>query len=266
MKKSIENKPSPQDFQRRFGGVARAYGEAGLKRFSNAHIIVIGIGGVGSWVVEALARNAIGKITMIDMDVIAESNINRQLPAMSNTLGRDKTAVMKERILNINEACEVITIDDFLTEDNISQLIDENTNYVIDCIDNSRVKAALIAWCKRNKLPIITIGGAGGQITPEKIKTADLSRTETDPLLSKTRKILRQNYSFARNPKRRFGVACVFSTEHLNYPSDDGATTQKKPTDKSSDLSCAGGIGSSVIVTATFGFAAVAYVLKKLIT
>ena len=266
MKKSIVNNQSPQDFQRRFGGVARVYGEEGLKRFSNAHIIVIGIGGVGSWTVEALARNAIGKITLIDMDIVAESNINRQLPAMSNTLGRDKTAVMRERILNINENCDVISIDEFVTTENIPQLITTDADYVIDCIDNSRVKAALIAWCKRNKLPIITVGGAGGQIKLEKIKTADLSRTESDPLLSKTRKILRQKYNFARNTKRRFGVACVFSTEHLSYSSDDGNMTQKKPTDKSTDLTCAGGIGSSVMVTATFGFAAVAYVLKKLIT
>lgn len=263
MKKSIKNNTS-QDFQRRFGGVSRVYGEAGLERFTHAHIIVIGIGGVGSWVVEALARNAIGKITLIDMDVVAESNINRQLPALSNTLGRDKTAVMKERILNINEACKVSIIDDFITEENVSQLITTNTDYVIDCIDNSRVKAALIAWCKRNKLPIMTIGGAGGQIDPEKIKTADLSRTESDPLLSKTRKLLRQNYHFATNTKRRFGIACVFSTEHLSYPSDDGATTKNKPTENSTDLSCAGGIGSSVMVTATFGFVAVAYVLKKM--
>jgi len=263
LKTSITNK-IPQDFQRRFGGVARVYGESSLECFTQAHIIVIGIGGVGSWVVEALARNAIGKLTLIDMDVIAESNINRQLPALSTTLGRDKTTVMKERVLNINEACKVRTIDDFLTEENISQLIDENADYVIDCIDNSRIKAALIAWCKRNKLPIITIGGAGGQIDPEKIKVADLSRTEHDPLLSKTRKLLRQQYNFATNPKRRFGVACAFSTEHLRYPSDGGKTTQDKPGDKSTNLSCAGGIGSSVMVTATFGFVTVAFVLKKI--
>lgn len=253
------------DHKRRFGGVARLYGEAALQNFTQSHVVVIGVGGVGSWAVEALARNAIGALTLIDMDVVAESNINRQLPAMSDTLGKNKIDVMAERIKQINPDCKVTLIDDFLTTENIAELIDSQTDYVIDCIDNSRVKAALIAWCKRQKLKIITLGGAGGQTNPSLIKIADLSKTEHDPLLSKTRKLLRQNYRFTSNPKRRFAIPCVYSPEHLKYGQLNGEVSQTKPeTSAQQGLSCAGGIGSSVMVTGTFAFIAVSHVLEKI--
>ncbi len=262
------------DARRRFGGVERLYGRNALEKFKNANVIVIGIGGVGSWAVEALARNAIGKLTLIDMDVVAESNINRQLPALSSTLGRNKIDVMSDRIYEINPDCKVTLIDDFLTKDNLSELvgegIDTRVDYVIDCIDNSRVKAALVAWCKRRKIKIITLGGAGGQTDPSLIKIADLSKTAHDPLLSRTRKLLRQNYDFSNNTKRRFGIPCVFSPEHLKYANLDGGVSQDKPmpteneSDITNDLSCAGGIGSSVMVTASFAFIAVSYVLEKI--
>ena len=258
------------DAIRRFGGVERLYGKIALDNFKNAHVIVIGIGGVGSWAVEALARNAVGKLTLIDMDVVAESNINRQLPALSSTLGRNKIDVMADRIHEINPDCEVTLIDDFITQDNLAELIDvgidNNVDYVIDCIDSSRVKAALISWCKRRKIKIITLGGAGGQTDPSLIKIADLSKTEHDPLLSKTRKLLRQDYGFSSNIKRRFAVPCVFSSEHLKYVTLSGEMSNHKPaiTDSTNDLSCAGGIGSSVMVTASFAFLAVSYVLGKI--
>jgi tRNA A37 threonylcarbamoyladenosine dehydratase len=255
---------SEQDNSRRFGGVERIYGRESLARFKQSHIIIVGIGGVGSWVVEALARNAIGKITLIDMDVVAESNINRQLPALSSTLGRNKTEVMAERVREINSDCEICIIEDFLSKDNIEYLIDKDANYIIDCIDNSRVKAALISWCKRQKVKIITMGGAGGKIDPSLIKVSDLSKTIHDPLLSKTRKLLRQNYNFSKNAKRRFHIPCVYSTEHVKYPTSDGKITNEKTQDEISGLSCAGGIGSSVMVTGSFGFMVVAYILKKL--
>ena len=266
------NMNQKQDFQRRFGGVSRLYGKQALNKFSSAHVIIIGIGGVGSWVVEALARNAIGTLTLIDMDIVAESNINRQLPALSSTIGRNKIDVMEARIHEINPDCVVNKIDDFITQDNIAEMISIDATFVIDCIDNSRVKAAMIAWCKRQKIKIITIGGAGGQIDPSLIKIADLSRTEHDPLLSKTRKLLRQDYGFSINPKRRFAIPCVFSSEHLRYATVMGDISQQKPNNdstpnnKGNNLSCAGGLGSSVMVTASFGFMAVAYVLKKINT
>lgn len=260
------------DMSRRFGGVERLYGKSALQKFQQAHVLVIGIGGVGSWVAEALARNAIAKITLIDMDVVAESNINRQLPALSSTLGRNKIDVMADRIKDINPECEVVTIDDFVTLENIEDIIinddSNNIDFVVDCIDDSRIKAAMISWCKRQKIKIITLGGAGGQTNPCLIQVSDLSKTEHDPLLSKTRKLLRQDYGFTKNVKRRFSIPCVFSSEHLKYPLSSGEISNDKPTGDASltDLSCAGGIGSSVMVTATFGFVAVAYVLKKIAT
>ncbi len=255
---------SKQDYKRRFNGVEQLYGKQALEVFKQSHIIVVGIGGVGSWVVEALARNAIGKITMVDMDTVAESNINRQLPALSSTLGRDKTDVMAERINGINEDCDIHIIDDFLTIDNIQDFIPKDTSYIIDCIDNSRVKAALISWCKQQKIKIITLGGAGGQVDPSLIKVSDLSRTMHDPLLSRTRKILRQNHNFSTNTKRRFGIPCVYSPEHLKYASANGKVSQKKPDGSIGGLSCAGGIGSSMMVTASFGLMAVSCVLNKM--
>ena len=256
---SLEKTVTQQDFNRRFRGVEHLYGEQALTHFTKAHIVVIGIGGVGSWVVEALARNAIGKITLIDLDVVAESNINRQLPALSSTIGKNKIDVMAERIKEINSACEIITIDEFISKENIPEKIPINSTYVIDCIDNSRIKAATISWCKSNKVKIITIGGAGGQTDPTLIKSSDLIRSIHDPLLSKTRKLLRQEYNFSRNPNRRFNIPCVYSTEQMKQPKHDNLETGK-----ASGLSCSGGIGSSVMVTASFGFIAVSTILQRL--
>ena len=177
-------KTTEQNFDRRFSGVERLYGRQALINFSQAHIIVIGVGGVGSWVVEALARNAIGRITLIDMDIVAESNINRQLPALTSTISRDKIDVMAERIKDINADCRVVTIDKFITKDNIEELISKDATYVIDCIDNSRIKAAIISWCKSNKVKVMTVGGAGGQVDPNLINASDLIRAIHDPLLS----------------------------------------------------------------------------------
>ena len=253
---------------KRFSGLSNLYGERALQAIAQSHVVVIGVGGVGSWAVEALARNAVGAITMIDMDLVSESNINRQLPALSSTLGRDKTAVLKDRIMDIHPECEVTIIDDFVTLENVAEILSSDVvwDYVIECVDSFRVKAAIISHCKRNKLPVITVGGAGGQIDPLKIKQVDLSRTQHDALFSKTRKILRQDYGFARNPKRVFSIPCVYSDEQIRYPDGQGGVTMEKPEgSEKSGLSCAGGIGSSMQVTASFGLTAVAYVINQLI-
>ncbi len=257
------------DLSRRFGGIERLYGAGGLQRLSKAHICVIGIGGVGSWVAESLARSAVGAITLIDLDVVAESNINRQLVATADQLGRDKTSVMQARIAQINPACNVQIIDEFIDRHNISDLISKKFDYVVDCIDDFRTKAALIAHCKRSKIRILTTGGAGGQVDPSKIKQSDLSRTQHDVLLAKTRKLLRQEYGFARNPKRTFGIPCVYSDEQLVYPDGSGGlSAQRPPIDPNNTsgnaLNCAGGIGSITHVTGTFAFFATAHVLNVL--
>jgi len=252
------------DFERRFGGIGRLYGRAVLERYANAHVCVIGVGGVGSWAAEALARSAIGEITLIDLDNVAESNVNRQVHALDGEFGRPKVDVMKQRIRVINPECTVHCVEEFIAESNLDQLIESRFDYVMDCIDAYRTKAALIAHCRRRKIPVITAGGAGGQVDPLKIALADLSRSEQDPLLSKTRKLLRQEYGFSRNLKRRFAVPCVYSREQTTLPAfateacgTDGAATGL------TGLNCAG-FGSSVAVTATFGLVAVSHVLGKI--
>lgn len=253
------------DFSRRFGGIARTYGELALERFQTAHVCVIGVGGVGSWAVEALARSAIGKLTLIDLDNVAESNINRQLPALSSTLGAPKIEVLKTRILDINPRCQVQLIEDFVELDTVAQLLTKDMDYVIDCIDNFRVKAALIAYCKRQKIRVITLGGAGGQRDPSQIRLGDLARSQHDPLLARVRKQLRQDYNFSRNSKRRFEIPCVWSEEQMQFPTADGGVCSVRPTDsKATSLSCAGGLGSVMTVTASFALFAVSHVLEKL--
>ena len=207
---------------------------------------------------EALARSGIGKITMIDMDDICITNINRQLPALTSTIGELKIEVMQQRIHEINPNCEVATIDDFITIDNISEYISNEFDYVIDAIDSVKVKAAVIAYCKRNKIKVITIGGAGGQTDPTQIKIADLSKTIQDPLMAKVRSLLRKEYNFSQNPKRKFSVDCVFSTQPLVFPQIECEC------DVSATMNCANGFGAATMVTASFGFFAVSKVLHKL--
>ena len=250
--------------QRRFGGISRLYGDSAMNRYADSHICIIGVGGVGSWAVEALARSAIGQLTLIDMDHIAESNINRQLPALSSTVGKNKIAVMEERIREINPACRVNLVDDFLSQENIDQYILTNMDFVIDCIDDFRLKAALIAYCKNRKIRLVTTGGAGGKTDPSRIRQTDLARSEQDPLLAKTRSLLRQRYDFPRNVKRKFGIASVWSDEQQIFQWDDGSLRHQRPQSCSNQSLNCGGLGSSMPVTATFGNIAAAYVLGKL--
>jgi len=255
---------------RRFGGIARIYGDAGLAMLKQSHVCVIGIGGVGSWVAESLARSAVGAITLIDMDIVNESNINRQLLASSDTVGRNKVQVMQERIMSINPDCQVTVIDDFINKDNLSDYLKSEHDYVIDCIDDFRTKAALVSHCKRQRIRLLTVGGAGGQADPSKVRLSDLSNTQHDALLAKTRKLLRQDYGFARNPKRTFGVPCVYSDEQAMYPDGSGGLSPQRPSPELADgtrsnaLNCAGGVGSITHVTATFAFFATAHALKEL--
>jgi tRNA A37 threonylcarbamoyladenosine dehydratase len=259
------------DKQRRFGGIARLYGNNAIDILSQSHVCIIGIGGVGSWAAEALARSAVGEITLIDMDVISESNMNRQSHTKESTIGRNKIDVMAQQIGEINSECITHLIDDFITLENIPKHISQRFDLVLDCADNFRVKAALIDHCKRNKIKILTVGGAGGQIDPTKVVCADLVRSEHDSLLSKVRKQLRQKYKFPTNLKRTFSVPCVYSTEQLIFPDGQGGVSQFKPspsdaTDSMSGLNCAGGLGSVTHVTASFAFVAVSFVIDYLLS
>ena len=249
------------DFERRFGGIARLYGDAALAAFRNAHVCVIGVGGVGSWSVEALARSAIGQITLIDLDHVAESNVNRQIHALTDTLGKAKVSALAERITQINPFCRVNEIEDFISEDKLASLIMPGRfDYVIDAIDNAHTKTALVVHCRTHQIPLITIGSAGGQVDPTRIAIVDLSRTEQEPLLARVRKRLRAYHGFPRGTKNKFGIDAVYSTEPLRHP-ELCSTDENAP--GLSGLNCAG-YGSAVVVTASFGFVAAGYVLRKL--
>ncbi len=249
------------DFERRFGGIARLYGDAALAAFRNAHVCVIGVGGVGSWAVEALARSAIGQITLIDLDHLAESNVNRQIHALTDTMGKAKVGALAERIAQINPLCRVNEIEDFVTEDNLTRLITPGCfDYVIDAIDNARAKTALVVHCRAHQIPLVTVGSAGGQIDPTRIAIVDLSRTEQEPLLARVRKRLRAHYGFPRGTKNKFGIDAVYSTEPLHHPE---VCVTDEDTPGLTGLNCTG-YGSAVVVTASFGFVAAGFVLRKL--
>jgi tRNA A37 threonylcarbamoyladenosine dehydratase len=250
------------DFARRFGGIARLYGERALERFRAAHVCVIGVGGVGSWVVEALARSAIGQLTLIDLDNVAESNINRQIQATTSTIGLPKIEALKRRIAEINPFCEVTLVEDFIDPDNLDTMIGaDRYDYVIDAIDSVKAKAALIAYCSVHGIPMVTSGGAGGQLDPTKVEIRDLARTEQEPLLKKVRKILRARYGFAKGEKNKYHIDAVFSMEPLRYP--DSGDACEVDANSVTGLNCAG-FGSSMVVTATFGMVAAGHVLRKL--
>ncbi len=247
------------DFERRFGGITRLYGAAALERLRTAHVCVIGIGGVGSWAAEALARSGIGRLTLIDLDHVAESNINRQIHALEQTLGQAKVLAMAERIAAINPHCVVQPIEEFATPENIAELLPA-CDAVIDAIDQVRAKAAIIAFCRGAGTCVVTTGGAGGRSDPTRIVVDDLSRTTQDALAAKVRALLRKEYGFPRETKKKFDVECVYSPEQLVRPAEAGCDVGDE---ELQGLNCAG-YGSSVMVTASFGFAAAARVLARL--
>ena len=267
------------DFGRRFGGIARLYGAAGLERLAAAHVCVIGIGGVGSWAAEALARSAVGRITLIDLDHVAESNTNRQIHAQDGTYGKAKVLAMAERIRAINPACVVSGIEDFVTAENVALLLPQSGqsvqsgqsgvfDCVFDAIDNVRAKAALIAHCRTLGIAVVTTGGAGGRRDPSRVRIADLAHTVQDALASRLRARLRKEYGFPRDLKKKFGIDCVYSEEPIMWPESDGPACEidEAPGDihGPQGLNCAG-YGSSVAVTATFGMVAAARVLDRLV-
>lgn len=239
-----------------FKALSRVYGQKAYAELSQLRICVVGIGGVGSWTVESLVRTGVGHVTMIDHDDIDQSNINRQLHALTATVGQSKVVAMQERMALINPSCEVRAEDDFLVEKNLEHYLSRDFDMVIDAIDNIRFKAAMIAFCRRRKINIITTGGAGGRTDPLAVRVMDLSRTHNDALAAKVRSRLRSDYGFSRNPKRRFGVECVFSCEQPVYPGANGTVTHAKPGVPGVRLDCDQGYGSVSYVTGTFGLVA----------
>ena len=266
------------DVERRFSGVRRLYGEAGLAKLQASHIVVIGIGGVGSWAAEALARNAVGSITLVDLDNIAESNFNRQLHAVDGNIGKAKVTAMRERILSINPNCIVREIEDFVTPQNISKMLDFHMDGILDCIDDVAAKAAIAANCKSSNTHLVMAGGAGGRLDPTRIKSADLANVTNDKLLAKVRNILRKDYGKSHgypkgkdslNAKQaKMGIQCIFSDEAARAPLQGNRNKASEASPLNSGaitgLNCAG-YGSSVCVTAPFGFAAASALLKLIL-
>ena len=251
-------------FRDRFEGVARVYGDTALDALAQAHFCVVGVGGVGSWAVEACVRSGIGRITLIDHDDIQVGNTNRQLHTTADSIGRAKVEVLRERVLAINPECECRALDDLVTRGNVEKFDFDQFDYVIDAIDHVSHKLALMHYCRRNKIRIVSTGGAGGLTDPTQIRIADLTQTYNDPLLAKVRATLRNRHGYSRNPKRRYALDCVYSTEQPIYPDGAGGVTHAKPDmPERATLDCATGVGSFVCVTATFGFAAVAHAIRK---
>lgn len=257
------------DYERRFSGVRRLYGEQGLAKLQAAHACIIGIGGVGSWAVEALARSAVGHITLIDLDNIAESNINRQLHAIDGIFGMAKVTAMAQRIKAINPACVVQEIEEFVTSENVAEMLNSGFDMVLDAIDDARAKVAIAAYCKKNNIQLVTVGGAGGRLDPTKIKQGDLSQVVGDRLLAKVRNQLRRDHGFPKAPTSakksaaKFGITAVYSDEQVLQPNAEIEQSCEVET-AITGLNCAG-YGSSVCVTAPFGMAAAAIVLNQLL-
>lgn len=244
------------DYDRRFSGLNRLYQKDATVILQSSHVIIVGVGGVGSWCVEGLARSGIGQLTLIDLDVIAESNINRQLPALTSTVGESKIDVMALRIKEINSSCNVTLIDNFLTENNVSELLgdfDNANTWIVDAIDDVRVKAALIVWAKRNKFKIIVSGAAGGKIDSQSFKIDDLSKTYHDPLCASLKATLKKKYGLGKDGAK-LAVPAVFSIENMQ-----GSHKGK------GGLNCAG-YGSIVTMTATMGMMMAGYVINKIVS
>ena len=229
---SHQSSSQPTDYDRRFAGANKIYGESSFQTFENSHVMVIG------------------------MDVIVASNVNRQLPALSSTFGHAKIDVMAQRCREINPQIQIELIDDFLTPDNVTELLASRPDVVLDCIDDVKAKLALMLHCRFNKIPLIVSGGAGGKLDPLKIRVADLSKTEQDPMLAKLRTQLRSK-GICKKPKEKFGITCVYSVDNP-FSNVDACDI-----DTSAGLRC-GGYGSAVVVTTSFAMVAVAEVLKKL--
>ena len=244
------------DLQRRFGGLERLYGVTGAERIRAAHVAVVGIGGVGSWTVEALARSGVGQLTLIDLDHVAESNINRQVHALTQTVGQAKVQAMRERIAQINPACRATAIEEFVEAENWPALLPEGVNAVVDACDQVRAKLAMAVWARRQSLSYVCVGAAGGKRLAHLVDVADLAQVTHDPLLAQLRNRLRKEHAAPREGKR-MDVACVFSRETVRPP-DASCAVEGDGT-----LNCHG-YGSVVSVTATFGHCAAGWVLEQL--
>jgi tRNA A37 threonylcarbamoyladenosine dehydratase len=253
-----------EDFTQRFGGIGRLYGRAGLERLHRAHVAVIGVGGVGSWTVEALARSGIGALSLIDLDDVCITNVNRQLPALDGAIGRPKVEVLADRVQLINPACRMERVAQFFTASTADELLEPHFDFVVDAIDKLSNKCLLIAKSRERGLPVITVGGAGGKRDGTQVRIRDLAHTEQDELLRQVRKKLRRDYAFPRAEREEFGVPSVFSPEKPVFPWADGTCSAQAEPGSSLTLDCASGFGTATAVTGAFGFAIAGEVVQRI--
>jgi tRNA threonylcarbamoyladenosine dehydratase len=246
------------DLERRFGGLRRLYGDDGYSRLRAARVAIVGVGGVGSWAAEALARCGVASLTLIDLDHVAESNINRQVQALGATVGQAKVQALAERIADIHPGCDVHRIEEFAAADNWPALMPHAVDAVIDACDQVRVKQVLTAWARKHQdIAFVCVGAAGGKQLPQQVQVDDLAQTTHDPLLAALRQRVRKADDAPRQGS--IGIRCVFSRESVRMPDEAVCAA-----DVEANLNCHG-YGSSVMVTATFGLAAASDVVQQLL-
>lgn len=250
-------------WEQRFGGIERLYGKKACGRIREAHVCVVGIGGVGSWTVEALARTGIGRLTLVDMDEVCVTNVNRQVPAVDGEMGHLKVEAMQRRIQAIHPECRVDAKPMFFTQSTAETILSSDYDVIVDAIDRLNAKCLLLHLAKQKGIPIVTTGAAGGRVDPFRIQTADLCKAHHDRLLQKVRKQLRSEYGVPQN--KSFGIPCVFSPEPARGPWDmESACEVNEPSQVAGRLGCAEGYGSITHVTGAFGFAASALAIRML--
>jgi tRNA A37 threonylcarbamoyladenosine dehydratase len=252
-----------EGYQRRFGGIRRLLSDSGTERLRAAHVCVVGLGGVGSWAVEALARSGIGKLTLVDLDDVCISNVSRQLHALDGDLGKPKVDVMARRVKLINPECEVNALQSFFLKSNESDILGGDLHYVVDAIDSPSLKAVLIAGCARRLIPVITAGGAGGRQDPTALEVTDVAFASHDRLLAQVRRLLRRHHAFPRGDQP-FGVECVLSREPVVYARTDGSVCTAREAAPDLRLDCETGYGTASFVTGAFGLVAASRVVRNL--
>ncbi len=257
------------NYPQRYGGIGRLFGVPAMECLASSHVAVVGVGGVGSWTVEALVRSGVGRLTMIDMDDVCITNTNRQLPALVDTVGHPKVSVLRDRALAIDPTCEVTPVMEFLTAANASRLLGGGFDFVVDAVDRMSIKALIIAECTKLKLPVITSGSAGGRRDPTRVRTTDLGLAGVDPLLRQVRRKLRRDHGFPTSTDGTaisMGISCVFSPEKPVFPNADGtcSTVPDDSMEKGLRLDCQDGFGAAAFVTGVFGFALAAEVVRRL--
>lgn len=253
------------DYEQRFGGLARLYGRAGLERLRAAHVCVIGVGGVGSWTVEALARSGIGALTMIDLDDVCVTNINRQLHALDSQIGRPKIDALADRVRQIQPECRVTGVAEFFTAASAAALLEPRYDFVVDATDKLTNKCLIITGSRERGSPVLTVGGAGGKRDGTAVRVADLALSVQDELLRQVRRKLRRDCGFPRGQDERFGVACVYSPEKPFFPWADGSCSTEPEPGSSLKLDCASGFGTATHITGAFGLAAAGEVIRQLV-